>query len=76
MLNDQPHALLNTPTATAPLPPWDKCLFRLQRRGTKYHTIIRDMTRRRIKHGLQTIQQMTWETSQSRTAVIKSRHDQ
>jgi len=24
MLNDPPHALLNTPTATAPLPLWDE----------------------------------------------------
>jgi len=24
MLNDPPHALLNTPTATAPLPQWDE----------------------------------------------------
>jgi len=24
MLNDPPHALLNTPTATAPLDPWDE----------------------------------------------------
>jgi len=39
MLNDPPHALLNTPTATAPLPCGTKCLFGLQRRGTMYHTI-------------------------------------
>jgi len=24
MLNDPPHALLNTPTVTAPLDPWDE----------------------------------------------------
>jgi len=39
MLNDPPHALLNTPTATAPLPCETKCLFGLQRRRTKYYTI-------------------------------------
>jgi len=39
MLNDPPHALINTPTATAPLPRVTKCLFGPQRRGTKYHTI-------------------------------------
>jgi len=31
--------MLNTPTATAPLPRWKKCLFGLERRGTKYHAI-------------------------------------
>jgi len=32
-------SMLNTPTATAPLPRGTKCLFGLQRRGTKYHRI-------------------------------------
>jgi len=41
MLNDPPHALLNTLRSTVPLPRGTKCLFKLQRPGTKYHTILR-----------------------------------
>ena len=33
-------SMLNTSTATAPLPRGTKCLFGLQRRGTNYHTIM------------------------------------
>jgi len=36
-----PHVLLYKPTATAPLSPrGTKCLFGLQRHGTKCHTIV------------------------------------
>ena len=37
---------------------------------------VTDRTRLSIKHGLQTVQQVTGKTSQSHTAIIKSRHDQ
>jgi len=37
---------------------------------------VTDQTRHSIKHGLQTVQQVTGKTSQSHTAIIKSHHDQ